>query len=120
VPWRWHWRCDSQQSAGDCYWRSFGPSSRWRFSNTQCTFFLRDQFHFIWRGRAAFVLDLKQQALKVLGCCVDVRPGRRGYVPFPKVNLHIALRPSFPWALVCLYGAIYVLLARWSRSNRQQ
>jgi hypothetical protein len=57
------------------------------------------------------VSDLKQVALKALACHVHVRPGKRRVILFPKTNLYVALRTSFPWALVCLYGMICVLRA---------
>jgi hypothetical protein len=54
------------------------------------------------------VLALKQLALNALAWRGGISRGKRRAFLFPKANLHIALRPLFPWALICLYGAICV------------
>jgi hypothetical protein len=59
---------------------------------------------------SSFMLDLKQ-AFNALACHLRARPGKRSDVLFAKTNLHIVLRRLFPWALVCLYGAICLLRA---------
>ena len=59
-----------------------------------------------------------KQASKPLACPTQVRPGKRRDVVLPKTSPHIALRRLFPWALVCLYGAVCVLRAPQVFSGR--
>jgi len=64
------------------------------------------------------VLHLKQLALNVSAWRGGISRGERRAFLFPKANLHIALRRLFPWALVCVYGAVCVLRAPQIFSGR--
>jgi hypothetical protein len=62
------------------------------------------------------MLNLKRTS-NALTCDLEVRPGNVGDGLLPKTNLHTVLR-LFPWALVCLYGAICVLRAPHAFAGR--